>query len=109
MDSLFYREYIKINFNVGLFMDLLLNCIVSVTVLLLLLYSESLKKSPQIWHLLRSKRTRLYIWPNSCLKLEFHWTSFFPHEGGEKQCNNVYKSTLTSKDRCWANTNNRAA
>ena len=43
MDSLFYREYIKINFNVGLFMGLLLNYIVSVTVLLLLLYS-SLKK-----------------------------------------------------------------
>ena len=45
MDSLFYTEYIKINFHVGLFMGLLLNYIVSVTVLLLLLYSVTKKIS----------------------------------------------------------------
>lgn len=51
MDSLFHREYIKTNFNTGLFEGLLLNCIVSVILLLFLLYSDSLKKFLQICHL----------------------------------------------------------
>lgn len=44
MDSLFYREHIKSNFNVGLFVGFLLSFIVSVTLLIFLLLLLRLTK-----------------------------------------------------------------
>lgn len=93
MDSLFYREHIKSNFNVGLFVGFLLSFIVSVTLLIFLLLLLRLTKkhffSFSIWEhtfvtALEVKKQDSVFGQLPPYNSNFTCISFFPYEGGEK-------------------------